>query len=390
PTPYEPFRFSCREGGVARAQRLPNRRLRSDGWAEGLGAPTNGQTLRIPSSEMIKSLARLTFALSLVAFVGTLRQWLTLGGDAPIASDAAAGGASGARSDGPPSGSGTRSLGRSLGCEGALDALDAQFDEKRAARRYACTRRRERIEKDESYHPSKKMAFDMFEPEAVCLTDERFGSAKRYEAFGDGPKFVCGVDVVARKSEREGGCLVYSVGSNNHVEFEQSVHTLMGCETHTFDPTLGAPFVGGEYATFHPWGLGEEGETMSYTTYTDGRKLSWVAKGLEGMMRKLGHENRTIDVLKIDCQGCEYAALPPFFDLMAAGKVKVDQLQIELHYRDSWTQLNEFFEAADRAKMRIFHKERNQWGCDGYRCVEYAFASESFLREANRASICAQ
>jgi hypothetical protein len=28
--------------------------------------------------------------------------------------------------------------------------------------------------------------FDAFEPEAVCLTDERFGSIERYNAFGDG------------------------------------------------------------------------------------------------------------------------------------------------------------------------------------------------------------
>ena len=45
--------------------------------------------------------------------------------------------------------------------------------------------------------------------------------------------------------------------------------------------------------------------------------------------------------------------------------------------------------AADTAKLRITHKERNQWGCDGYRCVEYALVSESFLCEANGAVMCA-
>ena len=47
------------------------------------------------------------------------------------------------------------------------------------------------------------------------------------------------------------------------------------------------------------------------------------------------------------------------------------------------------FAAADKAKLRITHKERNQWGCDGYRCVEYALVSEAFLREANGAVMCA-
>ena len=35
---------------------------------------------------------------------------------------------------------------------------------------------------------------------------------------------------------------------------------------------------------------------------------------------------------------------------------------------------------ADDARMRVFHKERNHWGCEGYRCLEYAFVSEEFLR----------
>jgi len=44
--------------------------------------------------------------------------------------------------------------------------------------------------------------------------------------------------------------------------------------------------------------------------------------------------------------------------------------------------------AADKAKFRIVHKERNQWGCGGYICVEYALISESFLRQANEAILC--
>jgi len=83
--------------------------------------------------------------------------------------------------------------------------------------------------------------------------------------------------------------------------------------------------------------------------------------------------------------------MPPLFELIASGNVQVDQVLIELHdsKQDNFTsQLNEFFLAADKAKLRIVHKERNQWGCDGFRCVEYALVSESFLREANEAIPC--
>ena len=96
-------------------------------------------------------------------------------------------------------------------------------------------------------------------------------------------------------------------------------------------------------------------------------------------------------------QGCEYAAMPPLFEMIASGKIKVDQVLIELHHTkvgrrlrgDFGRTLQRFFAAADTAKLRITHKERNQWGCDGYRCVEYALVSEAFLREANGAVMCA-
>jgi len=269
-------------------------------------------------------------------------------------------------------------------CQKRLNTLDNLFDERRKIRQQAAPTYK---------YTNHKKKFDLHEPEANCILEERFGSNSgvRYEAFGDGPKFVCGVDVIAVKAKKKNNCLVYSVGSNNDIRFEKAVHTYMkGCEIHTFDPTLDdTPFVGGEYATFHPWGLGTDGGKEGITMHerrNDGERMSF-----QTIMQKLGHTNRTIDILKIDCQGCEYASMPPLFELIASGNVQVDQVIIELHdsKQDNFTsQLNEFFLAADKAKLRIVHKERNQWGCDGFRCVEYALVSESFLREANEAILC--
>ena len=155
-------------------------------------------------------------------------------------------------------------------------------------------------------------------------------------------------------------CLVYSVGSNNDIAFEKAVHTFMkGCEIHTFDPTLNKPFVGGEYAIFHPWGLGLDGVKAA------ARGNSWEGKSFETVFKELAHENRTVDVLKIDCEGCEWDVMPPLFELMSTGRVKVDQILIELHLpklKNNITKLKNFFWAADKAKIRLFHKERNGWG----------------------------
>ena len=94
------------------------------------------------------------------------------------------------------------------------------------------------------------------------------------------------------------------------------------------------------------------------------------------MMKQLNHTGRSIDLLKIDCEGCEWQSLPDIFDAKHAEAMKVDQLQIELHGGEK-EMINILFRKADAAGMRIMHKERNQWGCNGYKCLEYAFVSES-------------
>ncbi len=93
-----------------------------------------------------------------------------------------------------------------------------------------------------------KKRFDLFELEATGFREERFGSEsdERFDAFGDGPNFVCGMDVIAVKAKADNansgdspGCLVFSVGSNNDIQFEKAIHTHMkGCEIHTFDPKI--------------------------------------------------------------------------------------------------------------------------------------------------------
>lgn len=288
-------------------------------------------------------------------------------------------------------------------CIQKLDALDRVHDQRRAARHRTAQQAKAagktvydmfwKIEvkdegsKEREERNRKNMIFDLFEPEAVCLTEERFGGAsdERFVAFGDGPKFVCGVDYVreAYKNKSQ-NCLVYSVGSNNNILFEKAVKKHIGCEIHTFDPTLRNPFVGYEYADFHPWGIGKEGEKVKLKK----PHVEFTTQSVENIMKKLGHTGRKIDIFKIDCEGCEYEAMPPLFEAMAKGAMQIDQLLIEMHAYVSYDEMTEFFAAADKAGFRITHKERNGWGCNGFGCVEFAFVSPSFLRRATAAAIC--
>ena len=66
-------------------------------------------------------------------------------------------------------------------CDQLLNTSDSIFD------------RRRKVRQDILLQNASKLTFgreitkfDAFEPEAVCFTDERFGSIERYNAFGDG------------------------------------------------------------------------------------------------------------------------------------------------------------------------------------------------------------
>jgi hypothetical protein len=266
-------------------------------------------------------------------------------------------------------------------CQNRLNALDAFSDARRAARW-------ETVQKTKGASNIKaKLVFDVFEPEAVCLTEERFGGlySERFFAFGDGPKFVCAVDYLRESYKNQSGdCLVYSVGSNNNIMFEKAVKSHIGCEIHTFDPTLQNPFVGGAYATFHPWGVGKEGQQVQLPKLN----VTFITQSVESIVKQLGHSGRKIDIFKIDCEGCEFEAMPPVFEAIAKGTLQIDQLLIEIHSRVSYEKLADFFAKADEAGFRIFHKERNGWGCNGYGCVEYAFVNQFFLRNATASAIC--
>ena len=134
--------------------------------------------------------------------------------------------------------------------ENRVAHLELQWDERRRERQAAMS-------------TSDRESFDIYEPEATCFDEERFGSEIRYHAYGDGPKFICGVNFIAKKAATAGGyhhgrnknCLVYSVGSNNQVDFEKAAHKFLnGCEIHTFDPTLSKPFIGGGVCNIPPLG----------------------------------------------------------------------------------------------------------------------------------------
>jgi len=157
--------------------------------------------------------------------------------------------------------------------------------------------------------------------------------------------------------------------------FESAIHGASEhCEIHTFDPTVdpNKPDVLEQTkkynVTYHPDGIGEGGQIKNYK----GEMVN--LKSMSTIVKELGHTGRHISIFKIDCETCEYSTIPGLLKALDKGEFTVGQIQVEIHF-PSKDNLAAFWGAIDNAKFLTFHKERNQWGCGGYLCVEYAFLS---------------
>lgn len=194
-----------------------------------------------------------------------------------------------------------------------------------------------------------------WEPALNCQHERRIG------LWGDGGKWVCDPHRIMKKSNKS--CLVYSVGFNNEFSFEQNVLEKISpeCEIHTFDPTVGdtpnnLPTHGKIF--FHPWGLADKNQE-SYKT-------------LPTIIKELNHTGKEIDLLKIDCEDCEFQTFITWFD----NSTLIRQILLEIHKgtEDVATPpAQEIMLLLQREGYVIFHKEPNIQFQSGGLCIEYSF-----------------
>jgi len=142
-------------------------------------------------------------------------------------------------------------------------------------------------------------------PNFHCPHIERVGG-------GEGTKFLCYphrlVDRPEEKKKKE--CLIYSVGCAGDFNFEDAMSLKYNkeCEIHVFDPAdwTRKNDIEDKNIHYHPWGL--------VSTYDKKHKSVVWPKGRGGGFKTfqesleiLGHQNRTVDIFKIDCEGCEWS-----------------------------------------------------------------------------------
>eukprot|EP00603_Paraphysomonas_imperforata_P001251 CAMPEP_0114415862 /NCGR_PEP_ID=MMETSP0103-20121206/2130_1 /TAXON_ID=37642 ORGANISM="Paraphysomonas imperforata, Strain PA2" /NCGR_SAMPLE_ID=MMETSP0103 /ASSEMBLY_ACC=CAM_ASM_000201 /LENGTH=285 /DNA_ID=CAMNT_0001584063 /DNA_START=58 /DNA_END=912 /DNA_ORIENTATION=- len=199
------------------------------------------------------------------------------------------------------------------------------------------------------------LLFDEYEPQWNCMSRERLPAVA-----GDGPKWVCGLDTLKESA------LVYSFGSNGDTAFEQGVQDRVHTrDIYIFDPTLKTKELK-KMTTQTNFHFLNSGLTNKNLDHFPARGRKFDAKSVDAHMRQLGHENRSLDILKVDVESSEYRS---FQGLMigecAQADTRVGQLLIELHQfstmKFKYYTVKKLFHSLFTCGMLIFSKERNHW-----------------------------
>ena len=172
-----------------------------------------------------------------------------------------------------------------------------------------------------TYAPANVNILDLNVDESACTRVRRIGDT------GDGGWWTC--DDFNEK------CVVYSFGIRDNYSFDKELRT---CDVHGFDPSIYGLRSKRLYeslpATYHSYGLGGEDrlygqgkvpfEWPGIDYLRDTNSDPWQLYTIPTIMKKLGHS--TIDILKVDVEGSEWASLPSILES------DWSQLLIELHF----------------------------------------------------------
>ncbi len=197
-----------------------------------------------------------------------------------------------------------------------------------------------------------------YEPNFSCAFEMRIGG----NGNGDGPKWVCDphrIKRLALEGGRNGdgdGCLVYSVGSNGDFQFESGLQHVLGkdtCEVHIFDfGDYEGKMPDGLNLHYHQWGL-KKGSSNSSSSSNSSEDDKYYT--MEDIVKKLGHEKRTIDIFKIDCDKCEWRTHQDWF----GSKIPmIQQILVETHNSPK-DRVLPFFDGIMGEGYVMFHKEPN-------------------------------
>ena len=143
-------------------------------------------------------------------------------------------------------------------------------------------------------------------PKVDCVAHTSRSEA-RYAQIGDGGKTLCDAEALLSPP----GCLVVSVGINANTEFEEALHGAHpGCRIVAYDGTLDAA---------------KRARAAARAPFLELHERNF------GAALAANYSAISVRLLKIDCDGCEFKALPPW-----VSNVCTDQIVVEVHRTLRW------------------------------------------------------
>jgi hypothetical protein len=104
--------------------------------------------------------------------------------------------------------------------------------------------------------------------------------------------------------------LIYSIGSDGDYNWEDSLIDIVGrnhCEIHVFGPGnyARAGDVDQKNIHYHQWAMKSSYDEVYNAAISQKHGMTNTASFPE-MLEKLGHQNRTIDIFRLDCEQCKW------------------------------------------------------------------------------------
>jgi FkbM family methyltransferase len=175
--------------------------------------------------------------------------------------------------------------------------------------------------------------------------------------------------------------MVYSFGVGDNISFDMDMAGLFGCDVYMFDPSpsVAAGFsrfkagqvCGKGHLTYQSLGLGPVSNKAGsqWNLVIEGKQCE--ARSLADIARSLHHTH--VDILKIDIEGGEFAALQEMVDTQALLSLRVRQLLVEFHLWDDqcFADFVHVIGGLEKQGFLIFRKEFNPYAAD--RCAEFSF-----------------
>jgi hypothetical protein len=197
---------------------------------------------------------------------------------------------------------------------------------------------------------------------------------------GDGGKWVCNLQLLGEHP------IVYSFGVGDDISFDTDMAGLFGAQVYMFDPNPivvkvlpplqeGYPCGAGRLF-YYPIGLGPVSaeKDHEWDLVIKGKKCQ--AKSLLDIARSFHHSR--VDILKIDIEGGEFAALHEILSSGALAALDVKMLLVEFHLwnQDLFRDFVDLIGSLTKENYLIYRKEFN---ATNIKCAEYALVKLSFL-----------